>query len=294
MLIVVNAKAGTTDTERIERAAAVLRDGGQDLDIRRCAGTDDLERALDDHPDGGETVVAAGGDGSIHRLVQTLRERGELERRVVGLLPLGTGNDLARNLGIPREPDAAAETLLRCAPRGLDLLTDDAGGVVLNAAHVGAGAVAADSATRFKPYLKAAAFPVGAVLAGLRTTGWRLRVETDGQLVADDKLLMVALNNASAIAGGTARLAPDAEPHDGRLDLTVAAATGPVARVGYALGLRDGTHRHRDDVRHMRATTVTISGDPFLINTDGDVTAPVARRTWTVSPRAWRLVAPAG
>jgi YegS/Rv2252/BmrU family lipid kinase len=294
VLVVVNAKAGSADAESVQRAVEFLREKGQgQVEVRRCGEPEDLERALDEHREQDGTVVVAGGDGTIHQVVHTLHARGELGRRVLGLLPLGTGNDLARNLGIPREPERAARLVLHGEPRSLDLLVDDEGGVVLNAVHVGVGAVAATSAARFKPYLKAAAFPVGAVLAGIRTGGWRLRIEADGEVVAHDKLLMIALSNAPGIAGGTAQLAPDAVPHDGRLDLTVSAATGPIARIGYALGLRDGTHRHRDDVLHTSAKTVTITGDAFPVNTDGEVSGPFTKRTWTLVSGAWRIIAPA-
>ncbi|MFF5262360.1 diacylglycerol/lipid kinase family protein [Actinomadura viridis] len=297
MLIFTNANAGTHDNDRVERIADMLRrEGGGPVFVRPCAAPDDIGRALDEHGPSGEAslVVAAGGDGSIHGLVAELHARGELGRRVVGLLPMGTGNDLARNLGIPLDPERAARLLVDGEPRRLDLLADDAGGVVLNAVHLGIGATAARSATRFKPYLKAAAFPVGAVLAGLRDSGWRLRVEADGKEVADGRFLMVALSNASGIAGGTAQLAADGDPDDGRVELVVSAATGPLARVGYALHLRNGTHRHREDVVHTTATRVTVSGEKFLVNSDGEVSGPYDHRTWTLCERAWRIMAPAG
>jgi YegS/Rv2252/BmrU family lipid kinase len=237
-------------------------------------------------------VVAAGGDGSIHRLVAALYAREELDRRTVGLLPLGTGNDLARNLRIPLDPGQAARLIREGSTRNLDLLIDDEGGVVLNAVHVGVGATAATYAARFKPYLRSTAFPLGAVLAGARATGWRLNIEADGHLVTEDRLLMVGLSNARGIAGGTAQLAPDASPSDGRIRLVVCAAIGPIARVRYALGLRHGMHRHRDDVVYTAATNVTVSGEEFLVNGDGEVSGPFTRRTWRLLPNAWRIIAP--
>ncbi|MFI6518644.1 diacylglycerol/lipid kinase family protein [Spirillospora sp. NPDC050679] len=289
MLIITNANAGTMDDATVRRAVEIL---GGDVEVRSCGAPADMDEILDGLSDGEETVVAAGGDGSLHRLVETLHARGELERRVVGLLPLGTGNDLARNLGIPLEPDAAARALRDGRIQELDLLVDDEGGVVVNAAHVGVGATAAGTASRFKPYLKTAAFPVGAVLAGVRSRGWRLKVEADGEVVADRRLLMVALSNASGIGGGAAQLAPEGSPRDGRMELVVSAATGPMARVGYALGLRDGSHRERDDVVVRPVKSVTISGEAFPANLDGEVAGPYTSRTWTVRHRAWRIIVP--
>lgn len=289
MLLFTNSNAGTHDAETLEKAAGILRDAGRHVTVCPSASTDDLDKALD--RDGDAVAVAVGGDGSINRLVSTLYRRGELDR-TVGLVPMGTGNDLARNLGIPLDPEDAARLLLDGGRRELDLIVDEDGHATLNAVHAGIGAAAAVSAARFKARLKAAAFPLGAAIAGLRHSGWRLRVEADGELVAEGKFLMVALSNASGIAGGTAQLAADGHPGDGRLELIVSAATGPFARIVYALRLRDGSHRYRDDVLHATACSVTLSGEDFQINGDGEVSGPYTRRTWTLLPRAWRLIAP--
>ena len=80
----------------------------------------------------------------------------------------GHGNDFARGVGIPLDPMAAAQVILTGAARPVDLVTDDAGGVVINAMHVGVGADAAVQARPLKPYLRIASFAVGAVLAGAR------------------------------------------------------------------------------------------------------------------------------
>lgn len=289
-MVVTNAAAGTADEQSIAAAVAVLR---RDADVRveQCADPADLAALIDDRD--GRQVVLAGGDGSVHLLAATMHGRGELSPDdPIGLLPLGTGNDLARALGIPLEAEAAAAALLTGRARPLDLIVDDAGGVVVNVVHLGIGAEAADQATALKDSIGKAAYAVGSAVAGVRERGWTVRVEVDGAVVHDgEPVLMVGVCNGRTIGGG-AEIAPDAEPDDGVLDVVVATSTGPLARLGFGLAMRTGEHVERDDVQTFRGRQVTVSGDAFPSNADGELHDPVERQTWTVLPSAWGLVVP--
>jgi YegS/Rv2252/BmrU family lipid kinase len=288
LLVVTNAAAGSTDDDRVAAAISVLEDAA-DVRVERCAEPGDLDRVLDGRD--GRTVVLVGGDGSVHTAVDALRRRGELSPgEPLGLVPLGTGNDLARTLGIPLEPADAAQALLDGSARPLDLLVDDQDGVVVNVVHLGVGAEAAEKATGLKDRLGKAAYPVGSVLAATGPTGWDLRVEVDGSVVeVDGPALMVVVANGRTIGGG-AEVAPDAAPDDGLLDVVVATSTGPLARLGFGVALREGEHVERDDVATRRGSTVTVSGQPFPLNADGELDGPVGSRTWRVEPGAWALL----
>ena len=102
---------------------------------------------------------------------------------------------------------------------------------------------------------------------------------------------MVAITNGRTIGGG-AELAPDAEPDDGLLDIVVATSTGPLARLGFGVALKDGEHVERDDVTTVRGRRVTVTGDPFPVNADGELAGPITSRTWSVVPSAWSLLVP--
>lgn len=288
LLVVTNAAAGSTDDERVDAALAVLREAA-DVRVDTCADAGNLDRLLGGLGD--RTLVLAGGDGSVHTAVATLHRRGELSPdRPLALLPLGTGNDLARTLGIPLDPAEAARALLTGRRRPLDLLVDDTGGVVVNAVHMGIGAEAAEKAGALKERLGKAAYAVGSVLAGAGSTGWDLRVDVDGEpLHTDEPVLMVGVANGRTIGGG-AELAPDAVPDDGLLDVVVATSTGPLARLGFGVALREGGHVEREDVVAVRGRTVTVTGEPFPLNADGELDGPVDRRTWTVRPGAWAVL----
>ena len=289
-LLVASAKAGSTDAEAVEAARVVLAGAGP-VELVETATPEQLDAALDRLD--GRTLVVAGGDGSLHLVVTRLRARRELEHVRLGLVPLGTGNDLARVLDLPLDPAAAAGVVLSCQPRPLDLIMDDVGGIVVNAVHLGVGADAAAHAGRLKPRLGPIAYPVGAVAAGLRSTGWKLRVEVDGRVLADgrNRSLMVGIGNGRGIGGGTPLL-PHAEPDDGLLDVVVSTASGPVARVRYGAALSAGKHLQDKAVRYARGTTVVVSGEQVGVNADGELGDDVRRRRWTIQPGAWSLVRP--
>ena len=289
-LLLASAAAGSTDAEAVEAARAMLGRSGP-VELVETSTPEELDAALDRLAD--RTLVVAGGDGSLHLTVARLHARQQLKQTRLGLVPLGTGNDLARALGLPLDPTAAAELVLSCTSRPLDLIVDDTDGVVINAVHVGLGAEAAASAGRWKPRIGPLAYPVGAVAAGLRSTGWRLRVEVDGRVLADgrSRALMVGIGNGRGIGGGTALL-PHAEPDDGLLDVMVSQASGPLARVRFGAALSGGTHLQDRAVRYARGTTVVVSGDQVGVNADGELGEQVRRRRWTIQPAAWSLVRP--
>lgn len=290
-LAVTNAAAGQGSGSGLDDALAVLRAAG---DVEVCATNSAAETAAALSRRGDRRIVVCGGDGSLHTVVAALRRHGALaDAGPIGLIPLGTGNDLARSADIPLEPVAAAHVAVDGATRPRELLLDDEGGIVVNAVHVGIGAQAGRAAQKWKPRIGMAAYPVGSVIAGARSPGWRLRVEVDQHLVSDvdSPILMVGLALGTSIGGG-AQLAPAAVPDDGLVDVVISYAVGPVARLGYALHLRRGDHVRRDDVHTTLANSVTISGQPFPWNADGELGSPVRRRTWVVQQRAWQLLVP--
>jgi diacylglycerol kinase family enzyme len=288
-LVIANALAGGADREAVDAAAGVLAAAGP-TEVRQPATPDDLDAVLAELD--GRVPVVAGGDGSLHLVVNRLRRQGRLDEAAVGLLPLGTGNDFARTVGLPLDPVTAAGALASGRSRRFDLLEDDAGRVVVNAAHAGLGAEAAAVAAEHKPRLGPLAYPVGALLAGVRAEGWALRVSVDGAAgAAGERLLMVGVANGPTIGGGTP-LCPVARPDDGRLDVVVVAAVGPAARAAFAAALRAGTHLDRDDVQHLRGTGVQVSGEPVRHNADGELDRAVTSRGYRVLPAAWSLLVP--
>lgn len=279
--VVVNPEAGTAEQEAVDQAVGVLAGHGP----TRRIDADRLGEVGDDR------LVVAGGDGSLHAVVTRLHAEDRLAGTPVALVPLGTGNDLARGAGIPLDPAEAAQRAATGAPRPWDLLADDAGGVVVNAVHAGVGADAAARSERLKGRLGPLAYPVGALAEGVRARGWSLTVEVDGRSLdlPGDEVLLAGVGNGSCIGGGTP-LFPGARGDDGALDVVVSCSTGPAARAAFALALRKGEHVERDDVVAVRGTSVRIVGDAIGLDADGELEDAVTDRTWTLLAGAWSLV----
>lgn len=295
LLVITNAAAGSAHEEAVDAAVRTLS-AHADVEVAATTSPEDCDAAVARR--GGRRVVVCGGDGSVHVIVTALHRAGDLDD-AIGLVPLGTGNDLARALGLPLDPREAAKVVLDGRPHQLDLLVDDDGGVVINAVHLGVGAEAARAAAALKPRLGRFAYVVGGVGAGATATGWRVAVRVDGRVLADGqrKVLQVGIGLGRSVGGGSP-LTPHSVLDDQLADVVVSEAVGPLARLGYGLRLRRGSHVDRPDVRTARGKEVTAEGEPFHYNADGEIHGPVERRVWRIHPGGWRLItlrsAPAG
>lgn len=300
LLVITNARAGTSDDEVLGAALAILRERAS-VEVAATSNPGELDGVL--HRAGSRRIVVAGGDGSLHAVVAALHRRNDLKKSVLALLPLGTGNDFARGTGIPLDLEEAARLVLYGEARPVDLVVDEVGQIVVNNVHVGAGAQASRRGTRWKDRLGSVGlgtvnlgklgYPIGAALSAFRPPAIRLHVEVDGRVVndLDQPVLMIAVGNSSHVGGGTA-LTPGADPEDGRLDVMISRAVGPLAKFAYVAHLRRGEHPARDDVVTLRGSTVSVSGDEFWCSADGELSGPERHRTWRVEPAAYSMILP--
>ena len=300
LLVITNSDAGQADEDSLQIALSVLR-SHTSVEVQATSNPGELNSAL--HRAGSRRIIVAGGDGSLHAVVTTLYRRNDLKNAVLGILPLGTGNDFARTNEIPLEIEEAAQVLVSGEPRAMDLIVDEVGEIVVNNVHAGAGAQASRRGAKWKDRLHALGvgkinlgklgYPIGALSAALRPPFIRVRVEVDGKVVVDldEPILMVAVGNGANVGGGT-ELTPYADPGDGKIDVMVSRSIGPLARLGYGAKLFSGRHPEREDVIYLRGSTVTVSGEAFWCSADGEIYGPERHRSWRVEPAAYSLVVP--
>lgn len=292
LLVITNDTAGSSDEQTLAVALETLR-AEASVEVAATSNPGELDGVL--HRAGSRRIVVAGGDGSMHAVVAALHKRNELSGTVLGLIPLGTGNDFARGTGIPLDPAEAAEVVLHGTPTPTDLLVDEFGDIVVNNVHVGASAQAGHLGAGVKSVLGKVklgklGYPIGAALAALRPHVLHLKVEVDGEVIndLDQQVLMVAVGNGSDVGGGTT-LNPGADPGDGKVDVMVSRAVGRLSRLGFAALLSRGEHHEHDDVITTRGSSVTVAGEDFWTSADGELAGPDSRRTWRVERAAYLL-----
>jgi YegS/Rv2252/BmrU family lipid kinase len=277
------AHAGSAAWERLPEALGRLRPRFGRIPVHPAGDPGDAETLTAELAPEVDVLVVFGGDGTVHEVANGLPLGGD--GPLVALLPAGTGNDLARALGLPPDPVAAATELTGARPRRLDLL-DCGPRRAANGVNAGFAAAATDTLSRpVKKVLGPAAYLVGGVKAGLSPPTWPARVEAGGRVVEGEALAVVVGNGGSF--GGGRWLLPDADLGDGLLDVLVVPASASKARLARHLA-RD--RRLPGDLPRLRgpaATVVTdmpcrLDGEPFP--TPGSV---------AVIPGAWQVLVPA-
>jgi len=257
------------------------------FEVRRPGGAAAVAReALEQ---GYDRIIVAGGDGTISQVVNGVAPR--FDRVELAVVPLGTGNDLARTLGIPLDqPGDALELALRGASCEIDLIHVTGAGTeyCVNAASGGIGArVAADIDPHDKVRWGAFAYWLTAVTKLIELKEYHVRLELDDQ-THEMPLYGVIVANGMYVGGGFP-IAPAASVRDGCLDVTVIPVL-PVLEL-LAAGLNFTFGRHYADriqsFRTRRAHLVATPGMSFSI--DGEPTRTIDM-TFEVLPRTLRCV----
>jgi len=251
------------------------------------------ELAAEAVAEGVQRVVVAGGDGTVCEAAEGLyRARsGEL-----AILPLGTGNDAARTLGVPTDLEEAARVAVGGEIRSVDLITIGEH-AVLNAIGVGLTGDINDRAIGIKeaklPLLRGILVYLVAALASL----FRYRMQRVSMIAGDRNydgtMLILAVHGGPTTGGGFA-LTPEAVPDDGLLDACLVEEVGPLGRLARlaaamrgALGKKKGTHE-------VQAPWLELHfEEPLPAHLDGNsvtLAPPVAR--FEVVPGALKVVVP--
>ncbi len=243
---------------------------------------------------GARRVIAIGGDGTAQLAASSLLSSGLGQRVALGLIPAGTGSDLARCLDLPRQPRAALRQALQATPRLFDAIRlrsgDGATRFAINIASIGVSGAVGQAVNRLEHRGQATY-----LLTTLRTLASyrpeRCRVEIDGELFCDGLFWCVALANGRYFGKGM-KIAPQAEVDDGLLDVVLIPPISGWQLPWRLVQLYRGTHLSLDGVLVGRGREVRITPAAPLppFDLDGE-SHPSAVATFDILPGALRLLA---
>jgi YegS/Rv2252/BmrU family lipid kinase len=240
--------------------------------------------------EGEERILVAGGDGTVCEAAEGLYRAGRGE---LAILPLGTGNDAARTLGVPLALEEAARTVVDGAPRTVDLIrVGDR--VVLNAIGVGLTGDINDRAASIKWVRGIAVYLLAAVSALFRYRMQEVRMVTDRQEYKGS-MLILAVHGGPTTGGGFA-LTPAAVIDDGHLDACLVPDVGVAGRLIRLVAAMKGTLGGKAGTLELQAPWLELSFDrPLPAHLDGNsVTLEPPSVRFEVLPGALKVVVPAG
>ncbi|GAA0373779.1 diacylglycerol kinase [Microbispora corallina] len=289
LVVLVNPAArGGRTLRHLDPVLRRLRGGGRPVSVIVGTSADDaLARAREAVAAGPDALVAFGGDGLVHLAVQAVAGTPV----PLGIVPAGTGNDIADALGIPRRDVLAAASIVA-----------DGRVRVVDAARVGpsewfAGVLACGFDSRVNERANAMTWPPGmaryllALVEELRSfTPIPFRITLDEGEVVEREAMLVAVANTRSYGAGM-RVCPDASPDDGLLDVLVLGAVPKADFLRTFPRVYRGSHVTHPAVSVRRASTVTLEAPDVVAYADGERIgqAPV---TCAVEPGALRVIVP--
>lgn len=294
-VLIANPVSGTGKRRHlVERVAHQLQQAGRAPELIWTARHQHAEELAGIAvQDGATHVIACGGDGTVHQVVNgVLKARHAGGAVTVGIVPLGRCNDLARALGIPLAPGAMAPTLLKGTVRTIDLGT--VGDQYFNTvATLGFDSLVAEYVAAGRPprFLTGTSAYVYATLVNLlRYHPFEMRLRGDFGTV-EGPMLLAATGNTSSY-GGRMKIVPTAAPDDGALDVCLVRHVSRWEVLRMLPTVFSGSHVKHPKVSLHRTRNLEIATQaPLSVWADGERvgSTPI---TFGIVPNALRILAP--
>ena len=281
-LLIANPAAGNNGKSLLQRLVDALRGAGVDPDVLITSASQNGRQLAREAADAGrKLIVAVGGDGTVHEVVNGLIDGATGTVRgddpVLAVVCTGSGSDLVRTFGLDRRPEILVDHLLTDDVIELDVgraLVRDANGgdqihLFLNVAQAGLGAQVVSTAAHLPRRLGRGRYGAAIALEAprFRRRPTRVRVDSGSRT---DPICNVVVANAQFFGGGL-HVAPRALPTDGKFNVQTWGGH-PVDMLSARAQLRRGTHLARDDVREWQSTKVTVTAArPLPVEADGEM-----------------------
>jgi len=288
--LITNPKSGSSD-KSLEFFSLIEQH--PDITVFETKNSGDAQRfARQAINDGFDLVVAAGGDGTINHVVNGIAP--DFDKITLGIIPLGTGNDLARTLDIPFDPLAALELLLTGEKKTIDLLKLDYSGKNLYCINVASGGFSGQVRENISDEQKKNWGPLSYLIGAIATipdiTGYETRISYENGAEEQINILNIIVANCRTVGGGV-NVAPVANPEDGLLDVITVKYDTALKTAGVLAQLALGNYINNAIVNHRRAKAVRISAMPGMwFSVDGELISEEANVLFTLIPRAINVI----
>ena len=297
LLVVFNPTAGARRRRKLDRFLVAARRGGAEITLCETTAAGDAHAfALAAREDDYDALVVAGGDGTINEAINGLLQRlPGAPALPLGIVPLGTANVLARELGLPLTPEKAASVIL-AGKRRLVSVGEANGRAFALMAGVGFdAAVVAGISPRLKRALRQGAYVLETLRQAFAFSFPRYRVEVAGQVLEARSIIACK----ARCYGGSHVLAPDQRLEQPHFTLVLFRSGGPLAVLRFGLALITGRIARCRDVTLVPAADALISRATGTVSAqlaepvqgDGDIIARLPLRLG-VRPAALQLLAP--
>ncbi len=239
--------------------------------------------------DGASLVIAAGGDGTAHEVVQGLMEADAgASGTAFAHLPLGTGCDLARGLGLPTNPTGVLRglregrnTFIDIGVADMSIGSDTIRRYFLNGATVGLGPAVARRVKDSKRLQRLGkhAYTLASLQEIVSARPYQISWQADDGRKGDTLVLHMFINNGPSVAGGM-RPSPDATFVDGELHVVIVGALSLGAALAQFRRLDRGKPFTHPDVVSFSCRSIDLDGPAIDVETDGEVAAGLPARLW--------------
>ncbi len=272
--------------QHLPEVEKILREGGVDLEVSRSAAPGDPARLARECREGFDAVIVAGGDGSINEALGALVQ----SSTPLGIIPLGTVNVFAREVGIPLDPREAARAILNTPARSFDLGWFGSHPFLLMVSYGYDAWVVRQNPLALKRWFGRYSYALTALFKMPRYRSRPITVDTgDGSGPRTAHFALFA--NAARYAGDQI-LARGADMHDGLLDVVLFRSPGPLGPLRILWAILTGTHLRKKWVWSGRTNKLRFSTDAVdCFQVDGDALKPDSDEI-RVEPDAVKILAP--
>jgi YegS/Rv2252/BmrU family lipid kinase len=224
---------------------------------------------------GYDMVIAMGGDGTVHEVVNGLMQIPEKTRPIMGVVPVGSGNDFAHSIGVPMQSDHALAHALKGEPSTVDigLMTDENGRQEYFDNTVGVGFDAVVTIRSHKlPIVRGFLMYLTAVIQTiiLNHEPAKMKMEADGESWEQTNLMVAVCNGPRE--GGGFMVAPDAKNSDGILNYMMISKCSRTMMFRLIPEVMNGTHGRFDLVKMGTCQRFSLTSErPVYIHADGEI-----------------------